>query len=152
MKEKVVGLLNEAREQELHAISQYMAQHYELEDQGYGKLGKQLKQIAITEMKHAEELAERILFLGGSPVTKPAGEVKKGLSIADLLKNDIQLESGAVKMYNDYAKLCAEEGDHISKGIFEKLLADEEEHLDDFQMTLDHVEKLGDVFITTLIE
>lgn len=152
MNVKVIGLLNEARKRELHAIAQYMVQHYELEDAGYGKLGDRLKKIAIVEMKHAEELAERILFLGGSPVTKPEGDIKKGLSIPDILKNDISLESDAVKMYNDSARACAEENDHVSKDLFEKLLADEEEHVDEFQKTLDHVEKLGDSYLATLVE
>jgi bacterioferritin len=152
MNEKVINILNEARKRELHAIAQYMVQHYELEDQGYGKLGDRVKKIAITEMKHAEELAERILFLGGSPVTKPEGDVKKGLDIPGILKTNIELEANAVKMYNDAANICSEEGDHISKDIFEKLLADEEEHVDEFQKTLDLVEKLGSVYIATLTE
>ncbi|MCK7485212.1 MAG: manganese catalase family protein [Bacillus subtilis] len=65
MSKKVIDLLNEARARELSAITQYMAQHYELEDQDYGKLAKVMKEIGIQEMKHAEALAERILFLKG---------------------------------------------------------------------------------------
>lgn len=151
MSQKVIDLLNEARKRELTAIMQYMVEHYEQADKGYGKIGGQMKQTAITEMKHAEELAERILFLGGSPATKPEGEIQKGLDIPKLLKLNIHLEEAAVKMYNEAAKVCAAEDDHVSKGIFEKLLADEEGHLDEFQNMLDHVEKLGDVYITTLL-
>ena len=66
MSKKVIGLLNEARSRELTAISQYMAQHYELEDSDFGKLASKFKEVAITEMKHAEKLAERILFLKGN--------------------------------------------------------------------------------------
>jgi bacterioferritin len=69
-----------------------------------------------------------------------------------MLKTNLGLEQDAVKMYNASANACAAEGDNVSKAIFEKLLADEEEHVDDFQTTLEHVEKLGDVFIATLIE
>lgn len=152
MNKKVVQLLNDARARELLAISQYMVQHYELEDADFGKLGNKMKEVGIQEMKHAEELGERILFLGGSVETKPSGTAKKGQSIADMLKTDIDLEDGAIKMYNDAAKVCAAEGDQISKQIFEKLLADEEEHLDEFQNILDHVQKMGDVYLATLIE
>ncbi len=71
MSQKVFDLLNAARSRELTAISQYMVQHYELEDKDFGKLGKKMKEVAIQEMKHAEALAERILFLKGEPTTKP---------------------------------------------------------------------------------
>jgi bacterioferritin len=152
MSEKVIELLNDARRRELTAILQYMAEHYELEDQGYGKLGDEIKATAITEMKHAEALAERILFLGGVPTTKLEAEVQKGLSIMDMLKVNHHLEEGAVKMYNDAANACAAEGDHVSKAIFEKLLDDEEEHLDDFQKKMDHINKLGDVYLATLVD
>jgi bacterioferritin len=85
-------------------------------------------------------------------VTKPEGEIKKGLSIPDLLKHDIALEADAIKMYNDSANVCAAEGDHVSKAIFEKLLDDENEHLDEFQTTLEHFEKMGDVYLATLVD
>jgi bacterioferritin len=150
--EKVIKMLNDARARELHAISQYMIQHYELEDADYGKLGDKLKDVAIAEMKHAEELAERILFLNGTPATKPSAEAKKGMDIPAMLKLDIGLEADAVKMYNEFANACSKEGDNVSKSIFEKLLADEEEHLDEFQNILDHIEKLGNVYLASLTE
>lgn len=152
MSQKVIDALNRGRERELHAILQYMAEHYELEDAGYGKLGDRIKEIAITEMKHAEDLAERILFLGGTPASKPGGAVKRGLDIPGMTKVNVELEAGAIQMYNDAAKLCAAEGDHVSKDLFETLLRDEEGHFDEFQKTLEHVQKLGDVYITTLVD
>ncbi len=150
MNKKVIAALHEARARELLAISQYMVHHYELEDADFGKLGDKMKKVAIEEMKHAEELGERILFLGGEVTTKPSGEAKKGQAIADMLKTDIELEEGAVKMYNESAKLCAAEGDHISKALFEKLLGEEEVHLDDFQNILNHIQKMGDAYLATL--
>lgn len=152
MNETVIALLNDARARELHAISQYMVQHYEWDDTGYGRLAASIKQIAIQEMKHAEHLAERILFLRGTPTTKHSDSAKKGLGIAAHLNVDIALEADAVKMYNDSARVCAEELDNISKALFEELLADEELHLDEFKRTLDHVEKLGDAYVATLID
>lgn len=152
MNQKVIDALNAARQRELTAIIQYMAEHYELEDQGYGKFGDEMKKTAIAEMKHAEKLAERILFLGGVPSYKLASEAVKGQDIPGMLQTNIKLEEDAVRMYNDSAKLCAGEGDHISKKLFEELLGEEEEHVDEFQQMLDHVEKLGAAYIATLTE
>jgi len=150
MNKKVIDALNKARERELGAIIQYMAQHYEMEDADFGKLAKVLKATAIAEMKHAEALAERILFLGGVPSSKPEPAAKKGQAIPELLATDMALEADAVKMYNDSAALCAAEKDNVSKELFDKLLADEEEHLDTFQNIKDHVDKLGDAYLVTL--
>ncbi|HXZ37934.1 MAG TPA: bacterioferritin [Thermodesulfobacteriota bacterium] len=150
MSKKVIDLLNAARSRELGAITQYMAQHYELEDQDYGKLAKKLKEIGIQEMKHAEALAERILFLKGEPTSKPDGVAKKGQSIADMLKTDMALEIAAIKMYNESAVICAAEKDQISKQLFEKLLGEEEGHFNDFENVKDHLEKMGDAYLATL--
>ena len=150
MSKKVIDLLNEARSRELTAITQYMAQHYELEDADYGKLAKKLKEIGIQEMKHAEALAERILFLKGEPTSKPDGVAKKGQSIPDMLKTDMALEIAAIKMYNDAAVICAAEKDQISKQLFEKLLGEEEGHFNDFENIKDHLERMGDAYLATL--
>jgi len=152
MNEKVVDLLNRARAREIHAVQQYMAQHYELEDKGFGKLASKLKEIAIAEMKHAEKLAERILFLNGVPEYKPDALPKKGEQIPDLLVTDISLESQAIVLYNESAMTCAQEKDQISKELFESLLKDEEEHVDFFENTKEHVDKLGASYIATLVE
>ncbi|UCF55742.1 MAG: bacterioferritin [Deltaproteobacteria bacterium] len=150
MSQKVIDLLNAARSRELTAITQYMAQHYELEDADFGKLASKIKEIGIQEMKHAEDLAERILFLKGEPTSKPDAGVKKGQEIADMLATDIALESQAIKMYNEAALTCAEEKDQISKQLFERLLGEEEEHLDFFENLKDHVDKLGAAYLATL--
>jgi bacterioferritin len=147
---KVIDLFNEARAQELGAILQYMAQHYELEDADFGKLAKVLKDTAIVEMKHAEKLAERILFLGGTPTSKPDGLAKKGETIPQMLATDIGLEADAVRLYNESALACAQARDQVSKDIFEELLADEEDHLDTFQNIADHVKQLGEAYLATL--
>jgi bacterioferritin len=150
MSKKVIDLLNEARSRELTAISQYMAQHYELEDQDFGKLASKFKEIAITEMKHAEKLAERILFLNGEPTSKPDAVAKKGQSIEEMLKTNMALEDQAIKMYNEASTICASEKDQISKELFEELLKDEEEHFNYFENVKDHVEKLGASYLATL--
>lgn len=150
MNEKVVGVLNEARGRELAAIVQYMAQHYELEDAQFGKLAERMKKIAIEEMRHAERLAERILFLGGVPTTKMDGQIKKQEEIPAMLQTNIALEQDAVALYNRSARLCAEEGDNVSRNLFEKLAAEEEEHLSEFENTADHIKKLGPAYLATL--
>jgi bacterioferritin len=150
MSKKVIDTLNEARARELTAISQYMSQHYELEDQDFGKLASKFKEIAITEMKHAEKLAERILFLNGVPTSKPDADAKKGQTIQEMLTTDIGLEAGAIKMYNEAVLACQSEKDQKSKDIFESLLGDEEEHLNYFENTKDHVDKLGTAYVATL--
>ena len=150
MSKKVIELLNQERARELGAISQYMTQHYELEDKDYGKLASKLKETAITEMKHAEKLAERILFLNGKPATKPSGEAVKGQTIPDMLKTDIGLEDDAIKLYNEAAVVCAAEKDHVSKGIFEDLLKDEDDHINMFQNIRDLVGTLGAPYLASL--
>ena len=150
MNEKVIYLLNQARSAELGAISQYMIHHYELEDQDFGKLAAKLKETAIAEMKHAEKLAERILFLGGEPTSKPDLSPKKKQTIPQLLETDVALETKAIEMYNEAAALCAAQKDHKSKDLFEELISDEEEHLHLFERIRDHVARMGNSYLVTL--
>ncbi len=152
MSKKVIDLLNAARSRELTAIQQYMNQHYELEDKDFGKLAKRMKEIAIQEMKHAEALAERILFLKGTPSYKPDAEIVKGQDIPAMLVTDTKLENYAIKMYNEASVICATENDQISKNLFEKLLGEEEDHLSFFENTGEHVEKLGAAYVATLAD
>jgi len=151
MSQKVIDLLNKARSRELTAISQYMAQHYELEDSDFGKLASKFKEIAIAEMKHAEKLAERILFLKGEPTSKPDGVAKKGQKVSEMLNTNMALEAAAMKMYNEAAMVCATEKDQISKELFEELLKEEEDHFNYFENVKDHIEKLGTAYLATLV-
>ena len=95
MSKKVMDLLNGARARELTAISQYMAQHYELEDQDFGKLASKLKEIAIQEMKHAERLIARLLFLEGKPIVSKLNKISICATVEEQLKNDLAAELGA---------------------------------------------------------
>jgi bacterioferritin len=152
MNKKVIEVLNAARARELSAIQQYLAQHYELEDKGYGKLAKKIKEIAVVEMKHAEKLAERILFLKGVPEFKPDAVPKKGEEIPKLLATDISIEAQAISMYNEGVAVCTAEKDQGSKDVFEELLKDEEDHVDFFENSKDMVDKLGASYIATLAD
>ena len=149
MSQKVIELLNKGRARELTAISQYMSQHYELEDTDFGKLASKFKEIAIAEMKHAEKLAERILFLHGEPTSKPDALAKKGQQIPQMLTTNMALEAAAMKMYNEAAMVCAAEKDQISKELFEDLLKDEEDHFNYFENSKDHIDKLGAAYLAT---
>ena len=147
---KVIELLNAARSRELSAILQYMAQHFELANDDFGKLAKVLKTTAIVEMKHAEVLAERVLFLGGVATSKPDAEAKKGQKIADKIATDIDLEKQAIEMYNESAVICGDLRDHVSKTLFMKLIGEENDHLDAFINIKEHIDQLGDVYLATL--
>jgi len=150
MSKRVIDLLNGARSRELTAIIQYMAQHYELEDRDFGKLASKFKEIGVAEMKHAEKLAERILYLKGVPTSKPDAIPKKGQEISEMLKTNMSLEAQAIKMYNDASVICAAEKDQISKELFEELLKDEEDHYNYFENVKDHIDKLGAAYLATL--
>jgi len=150
MSKRVIELLNQARAHELGVVSQYMIHHYELEDKDYGKLASTLKEIAITEMKHAEKLADRILFLNGEPISRPAGESVKGQEIPDMLKTDIGLEANTIALYNEAAVLCTAEKDQVSKDLFEELLQQEEGHLDTFENVRDLIGTLGAPYLVSL--
>lgn len=152
MSKKVIDALNAARARELTAIMTYMTQHYDLANDGFGKLAAKMKEVGIVEMKHAEKLAERIYFLGGIPTSKPDAEIKKGQKIPEMVKTDIALEAQAVKMYNDLINLCIAEGDSVSKNIFESILEDEDGHLDLFQNIQEHIDELGEAYLATLVD
>jgi bacterioferritin len=150
MNQKVIDLLNRARSAELGAINQYMIHRYELEDTDFGKLALRIKEIAIVEMRHAEKLAERILFLKGEPTSDPDLQPKKGQQIPELLATDFELENKAIKMYNEGALVCASEKDQKSKDLLEELLGEEEDHLNTFENIKNHVDKLGAPYLATL--
>ena len=147
MIQTVIELLSEAHLRKLEAINQYMIQHDELENKDFGKLASQIKEIAIVEMKHAEKLAERILFLKGEPILETDATSKKGQEIPEMLATDIFLERRAVKMYSEAAVICGFEKDQKSKDLIEDLLSDEESHLHFFENIKDHVDKLGAAYI-----
>jgi bacterioferritin len=150
-KEVAVDWLNKGRARELTAILTYMAQHYELEDGDVGKLADIVKEVGIQEMKHAEDFAERILFLGGEPTSQPDAKIKKGTSIEQLLEADVALEQQAVAMYNAAAQACEEAGDHTTAQLFIRILAEEEGHVDLFSNISDHLAKHGDAYLATLL-
>jgi bacterioferritin len=138
-----IDLLIEARLRELEAIDQYMTHHDELENKDLDKLATKIKEIALVKTKHAEKLAERILFLKGGPISKPDAPSKKGQEIPEMLATDVALERGAVKIYSEAAAICASEKDQTSKDLFEEFLSDEEGHLHFFENIKAYMDKHG---------
>ena len=134
-KKKIIDALNLDRAYELGAIIQYMGHHYESEGMESASVKDIFKRISIDEMRHAEILAERIVYLGGVPVQKPV-PVKRGGSLDKMIKDDLDAEQGAIKRYKEHIKLCEELGDVTTRRILEDILADEEGHADTWQTLL----------------
>ena len=149
-REKVIAALNKARAMELLAITQYMNQHYNLDDMDYGELAAKVKLIAIDEMRHAEMFAERIKELGGEPVTGYDGKIHKGQPVEDLFSFDTALEDDTIDVYNQLALVCRENGDSISMKLFEEIINEEQAHMNYFDNISGHIEKLGDTFLAKI--
>ncbi|MGQ9634613.1 MAG: bacterioferritin [Bryobacteraceae bacterium] len=140
---KVIEALNSALKEELTAINQYFIHAEMCENWGYKKLSEYIKKQSIDEMKHAEALMERILFLDGTPRMAETLPLSVGQDVRAQISNDLKLELSAVTMYNNYAKLSAEAGDNASRELFIRLLHDEEHHVDWLETQLALMDKLG---------
>jgi bacterioferritin len=141
--QKVIDMLNEALKEELTAISQYFLHSEMCENWHYHKLGSFIKKQSIDEMKHAEELIERILFLDGIPNMTELMHLTVGKNVRAQLESDLQLETAAVAMYNRAAELARAESDNASRELFERLLKDEEEHVDWLEAQMHQIEEMG---------
>lgn len=149
-KKKVIEVLNEARGMELHAISQYMNHHYNLDDMDYGELAKNMKLIAIDEMRHAEMFAERIVELGGEPVAKSANKIQKGDEPKQIFASDSALEDDTVDKYNQFLLVCRENGDSTTMKLFEEIIDEEQEHFNYFDDIGDHIKNLGAAYLARI--
>ena len=139
---KVLAELNKALREELTAINQYFLHAEMCENWGYHKLSEYIKKQSIGEMKHAEVLIERILFLDGSPSMQPL-ELTVGGTITTMLQNDLDLELSAVKQYNDAVAIATKEGDNGSRDLLVQLLKDEEDHVDFLEAQLHQIKEVG---------
>ena len=149
-KAKVIEVLNKARAMELQAISQYMNQHYNLDDMDYGELAANIKLIAIDEMRHAEMFAERIKELGGEPVTEPAAKTKKGQTVEAIFPFDADLEDSTIDIYNEFLLACRDNGDSTSMKLFETIIDEEQVHFNYFDNIGDHLDKLGAAYLARI--
>lgn len=141
--DKVIEQLNAALSAELTAISQYIVHSEMQHDWGYHGLGNYIKKQAIDEMRHAEGLIERILFLEGTPNINVMPAAKIGANVKDQLANDLAAETEAVRAYNAAAKICADQNDHGTRDLFQKMVVDEEQHTDYLESQLGMIEQMG---------
>jgi bacterioferritin len=140
---KVLEYLNFLLADELTAVSQYMVHAAMCDNWGYGKLHDAIEHRAVEEMKHAEALIARILFLEGIPVVSNLNKMVIGASVDAQLKNDHAAEVGAIKGYNDGIRLMLELGDGGSRELLEDNLVDEERHIDWLEAQLDQITQMG---------
>ena len=141
--DRILEKLNDLLADELTAINQYMV-HSEMSDNWrYEKLAKIVEGRAIEEMKHAEKLIGRILFLEGMPVVTNLKMIHIGASVEMQLKNDLAAEVDAVKVYNAGIRLAVEVGDNGSRELLEATLKDEEAHLDWLEAQMDQIGQMG---------
>ena len=140
---KVIAELNSALKEELTAISQYFLHAEMCENWKYEKLASFIKKQSIDEMKHAEILMERILFLDGTPNMTELLQIKVGQNVKEQIENDLNLELNAVGMYNHSIQIARDEGDNASRELFEMLLKDEESHVDWLEAQMHQIGELG---------
>jgi bacterioferritin len=141
--EKILETLNSLLADELTAINQYMVQSEMCANWGYEKLHESIEKRAIDEMKHAEKLIGRIIFLEGKPIVSNLNKINIGGTIDAQHNNDREAEETAIKAYNDAIKLAVEVGDNGSRDLFEEILEDEENHIDWIESQLDQIEQMG---------
>jgi bacterioferritin len=146
----VIEVLNKARGMELHAIHQYMNQHYNMDNMDYGELAAKLKLIAIDEMRHAEMFAERVKELAGEPVTESGAKVQKGQKVQEVFSFDAKLEDNTIDVYNQFAAVCRENGDSISMKVFETIINEEQLHYNYFDNVDEHIKTLGDTYLAKI--
>ena len=140
---KVIDALNLALTEEMTAINQYVVHAEMAANWGYEKLHEFSEGLAVQEMKHAEKLIGRILFLEGTPIISKYNPIRIGTDVPSDLKNDLATETDAVKMYNDIAQICVAEKDQGTKELVDDILREEEAHVDGLEERLDQIEQMG---------
>lgn len=140
---KVIETLNMLLADELTAINQYMVHSEMCAGWRYTELHEEIEKRAITEMRHAEMLIGRILFLEGLPIVNQLNPLHIGAAVEGQLDNDKAAEEGAIKGYNNGIRVCTELGDGGTRTLLEKILANEEEHLDWIEAQKDQISQMG---------
>ena len=149
-KAKVIEVLNKARAMELFAIHQYMNQHYNLDDMDYGELAANMKLIAIDEMRHAENFAERIKELGGEPTAQKDGKIVTGQEVTVIYEADANQEEATIEAYSGFLAICKDAGDIVSARLFERIIDEEQAHLTYYDNIDGHIKKLGDTYLAKI--
>lgn len=140
---KVIEFLNEALKNELTAINQYFLHYRMLDNWGIKKLAKFEFGESVDEMKHADQLTERILFLDGLPNFQLLGRLRIGENVEEILKADLELENEALPMLKDAIEHCEKVRDYVSRDLFASILDSEEDHVDMLEQQFDMIERMG---------
>ena len=140
---KLIDTLNLLLSDELTAISQYIVHSEMCANWGYDELHDAIEKRAIDEMKHAEKLIARIIFLEGLPIVSKLGAMHIGAAVPEQLENDLQSEYGAVKGYNEGVRLAVESADNTTRALLESILHDEEDHIDWLEAQRDQIQQMG---------
>lgn len=140
---KVIEFLNEALKNELTAVNQYWLHYRLLDHWGVKRLAEFERHESIDEMKHADRLAERILFLDGLPNFQLLGRLRVGETVEEVLKGDLELEYEALGQLKGAIAHCEEVRDYVSRDLFAEILANEEEHVDTLERQFDMIERMG---------
>ncbi len=140
---KVIEYLNRALRHELTAVNQYWLHYRLLHNWGYLDLAKQWRKESIEEMQHADKLIERIIFLDGFPTMQSLDALHVGKNVKEVLEADLAAELSARALYQEAATHCHGVKDYVTRDLFEKLMTDEEHHIDFLETQLDLVAKLG---------
>jgi bacterioferritin len=141
---KIIELLNKALKAELTAINQYFLHSRMFEDWGLEHLAKKEYEESIEEMQHADEIIKRILFLEGLPNLQDLGRLKIGETPREAIECDLALEQEAVPMYRDAVEYAEQARDYVSRDLFQKILSDEEGHIDFLETQLALIDRLGE--------
>jgi bacterioferritin len=141
--EKIIEHLNLRLAEELTAINQYMVHSEMCDNWGYERLHKLIEKRAIDEMKHAEKLIARILFLEGRPTVSVLNKINIGAEVPKMHASDWNAEEAAIKGYNESIKLAVKEGDNGTRELLESILREEEEHIDWLEAQLDQIKQMG---------
>jgi bacterioferritin len=142
-KPKIIEKLNALLADELTAINQYIVHSEMCANWGYERLHEAIEKRAITEMKHAEKLIERILFLDGTPIVSKLNKIEIGSDVKAQFENDLDAERMAVQAYNEGIQLAVESSDNGTRALLESILADEEHHVDWLEAQLEQINQIG---------
>lgn len=148
--QKLIDTLNSLLAEELTAINQYMVHAEMCEDWGYDKLHEKIEKRAITEMKHAEHLIGRILFLEGTPIVSRLEDIHIGATVPEQVDNDHASEVDAIKHYNEAIVLAGEVLDYATRDMLTEILQDEDSHVDEIEDMQDQIEQMTlQIFLST---